>query len=120
RKEVYLEPVVNGDHYHFAVRLGKPEDAARVRAGTKLGRGSSFRCLVSGAPITGEYIMAQGCAGQMDSTMLAIVAEGSRERVFLSPTDASTRLAKQLKSSWRPDIEFFQQALGFRVGNYGM
>src|SRR3954453_6768158 len=29
-------------------------------------------------------------------------------------------LACQVKPEWKPDIEFFQQALGFRVGNYGM
>src|SRR3954453_11721535 len=29
-------------------------------------------------------------------------------------------LACQVKPEWKPDTEFFQQALGFRVGNYGM
>jgi putative DNA methylase len=24
------------------------------------------------------------------------------------------------KADWKPDVEFFQQALGFRIGNYGM
>ena len=28
--------------------------------------------------------------------------------------------ATTLEPTWKPDVEFFQQALGFRVGNYGM
>ncbi|MEK7757281.1 MAG: DUF1156 domain-containing protein [Planctomycetota bacterium] len=29
-------------------------------------------------------------------------------------------VARQATPEWKPDVEFFQQALGFRVGNYGM
>jgi len=29
-------------------------------------------------------------------------------------------IARQAKPEWKPDVEFFQKALGFRVGNYGM
>ena len=29
-------------------------------------------------------------------------------------------LAREAKPDWKPDVEFFQQALGFRIGNYGM
>ena len=28
--------------------------------------------------------------------------------------------ARAVKPTWKPDVEFFQQALGFRIGNYGM
>ena len=29
-------------------------------------------------------------------------------------------MARSAKPEWQPDVEFFQKALGFRVGNYGM
>ena len=29
-------------------------------------------------------------------------------------------VAQGAEPEWKPDIEFFQQALGFRVGNYGL
>ncbi len=28
--------------------------------------------------------------------------------------------ANQAEPLWTPDVEFFQQALGFRIGNYGL
>lgn len=71
-------------------------------------------------PIEGNYIKAEAQAGRMGARMLAIVAEGVRERVYLSPTQEMEAIAHQEEPEWKPDIEFFQQALGFRVGNYGM
>ena len=52
--------------------------------------------------------------------LMAIVAEGEHGRVYLPPTAAMDAVARQAKPEWKPDVEFFQQALGFRVGNYGM
>ena len=88
--------------------------------GTKLGRGANFRCLMSDAPIPGDYIKAEGRAGRMGARLMAIVAEGDRSRVYLAPTPEQEAAARQAAPEWKPDVEFFQQALGFRVGNYGM
>ena len=51
---------------------------------------------------------------------MAVVAEGDRARVYLPPTTEHEEAARNAIPEWRPDVEFFQQALGFRVGNYGM
>ena len=88
--------------------------------GTKLGRGANFRCLMSDAPIPGDYIKAEGRAGRMGARLMAIVAEGDRSRVYLPPTSEQEAAAREAAPEWKPDVEFFQQALGFRIGNYGM
>ena len=88
--------------------------------GTKLGRGANFRCLMSDAPIPGDYIKAEGRAGRMGSRLMAIVAEGDRRRVYLPPIPEQEECARKAMPEWKPGVEFFQQALGFRVGNYGM
>ena len=46
-KEAYVEPVIEGREYRFTVRMGRPQDPAAAKNGTKMSRGS-FRCLVSG------------------------------------------------------------------------
>lgn len=118
-KEAYVLPVVEGDQYRFAVVGGRPTQAAKN--GTKsVGRGASFRCLVSGAVIGADYIRSEAKAGRMGSRLMAIVAEGRGSRVFLEPLQEAEHAANVEPPQWRPDIEFFQQALGFRVGNYGM
>ncbi len=119
-KEAYVEPVVGPGGYRFTVKVGAPPDAAAARAGTKLARGANFRCLVSGVPIPPDYIRAEGMAGRMSARLLAIVAEGDQGRVYLAPTVEHEAVALDACPDWTPDLEFFQQALGFRVGGYGM
>ena len=103
-----------------------PKDGASGNAGvspaqgTKLGRGANFRCLMSDAPIPGDYIKAEGRAGRMGARLMATVAEGDRSRVYLAPTPEQEAVARKAAPEWKPDVEFFQQALGFRIGNYGM
>jgi putative DNA methylase len=118
-KEAYVEPVIESAGYRFTVKVGKPKDAKATNNGTKLA-GANFVCSVSGVPIAGDYIKAEGKAGRMGARLMAIVAEGERGRLYLSPTEAIEAVARQAKPEWKPDVEFFQQALGFRVGNYGM
>ena len=85
-KEAYVEPVIEDGGYRFTVKVGKPKDAEAAKNGTKLSRGANFQCLMSGTPIAGDYIKAEGKAGRMGARLMAIVAEGERGRVYLAPT----------------------------------
>jgi len=118
-KEANIEPVIEGSSYRFTVKVGKPKNAEAAKNGTKLAR-ANFLCLMSGAPISGDYIKTEGKAGRMGTRLMAVVAEGDRGRIYLSPTYAMEAVAQSAKPEWKPDVEFSQQALGFRVGNYGM
>ena len=104
-KEAYVEPIVNGDQYSFSVRTGTPNKPEAVRAGTKLARGASFRCLLSETPISGDHVKAEGTAGRMGCRMMAIVAEGDRCRVYLSPTAEMEDIAKQAEPTWKPSTQ---------------
>ncbi len=118
-KEAYVEPVIEGDGYRFTMKMGTPTEDAEN--GTKAnGRGANFLCLLSGSPIGGDYIKAEGQAGRMGARLMAIVAEGQRGRIYLAPAEEQEMVALKVQPAWKPDVEFFQQALGFRVGNYGM
>ncbi len=118
-KEAYVEPVIEGGGYRLTVKVGKPKDVEGAKGGTKLAR-ANFGCLMSGAPISGEYIKAEGMAGRMGARLMAIVAEGDRQRIYLAPTPEHEEAAHMVMPEWKPEVEFFPQALGFRVGNYGM
>ncbi len=74
-KEAYVEPVIGGEGgYHFTVKTGTPPESAQK--GTKLSRGPNFLCVMSGVPISGDYIKAEGKARRMGARLMAIVAEG--------------------------------------------
>jgi len=104
-KEAYVEPVIENGGYRFTVKVGKPEDADGAKLGTKLSRGTNFRCLMSGTPIAGNYIKTEGRAGRMGARLMAIVAEGDRGRVYLAPTPEHEAAALEAKPEWRPDTD---------------
>lgn len=90
-RKAWLEPVIQPhaeDGYRFEVKGGKlsKADEDRLKKGTKTGHGSNFRCLLTGATITGDYLKAEGQAGRLKTRLIAVVAEENRRRVFLEPT----------------------------------
>lgn len=89
--------------YSFLVRTGKPQNKATVDAGTKLGRGANFRCVLSDSPLSPDYIKAEGVAGRMGSRLMAIVCEGDRGRVYLPPIPDHEKIAQQSQPKWKPE-----------------
>ncbi len=87
-KEAYVEPVIENGGYRFTVKVGKPKDSAASKSGTKLSRGANFQCLMSNTPIASDHIYGEANAGRMSARLMAIVAEGERERLYLAPATA--------------------------------
>ena len=86
-KEAYVELVTDGHGYHFTVKSGKPRDAEAAKRGTKSGiSGTSFLCAMSGTPMPFDYLRLEAKAGRMGARLMAMVVQGERGRVYLSPT----------------------------------
>jgi len=102
-KEAYIDPVIDEGGYRFTVKMGKPKDVDGAKNGTKLARGANFKCLMSGSPMAGEYIKAEGKAGQRGARLMAIVAEGDHARIYLSPTMDMESIAKVAQPIWTPE-----------------
>jgi putative DNA methylase len=101
-KEAYVEPVIESGGYRFTVKIGKPKNAEAAKQGTKLSRGANFKCLMSGIPISPEHIKAEGMAGRLGARLMAVVAEGDRGRVYLSPTAQMEAIARTAVPEWKP------------------
>ncbi len=120
-KEAYVEPVIERGDYRFTVKVGKPKDAEAAKRGTKSGSsGSSFLCLMSGTPMPFEYLRLEAKACRMGARLMAIVGEGERGRVYLSPTREMEAIALCAKPHDAPETNLPTKALGFRVQEYGM
>ena len=123
-KEAIVVPLVDheGGIYRFTVKSGNVnrEELARAKVGTKAARGPNFECLLSGAPVSGDHVKAEGIAGRMDVRLMAVVAEGRRERVYLESTEEMERASRTEEPGWRPvaTISGSTQYLGIKP--YGM
>lgn len=116
-KEAYIEPVISDSGYTFKVRRGvAPEEADK---GTKAGgRGADFCCLMSGMPISGNYIKSEGKLGRIGSSLMSIVCEGNRGRVYLSPL--SEHVSIDISPSWLPQGDVPARLTGGTCVPYGL
>jgi putative DNA methylase len=119
-KEAWVDPVIEDGGYRFTVKLGKPRDDAKD--GTKLGRGTNFKCLLSGTPISADYIRSEGRAGRLSARLLAIVAEGERGRVYLAPMIEQEAAAGKAVPQWEPEGDTPSQLTGggAQANRYGL
>ncbi|MDE0259505.1 MAG: DUF1156 domain-containing protein [Gammaproteobacteria bacterium] len=119
-KEAYVEPVIEDGGYRFDVRVGPPMDRDAAKRGTKMSRGANFRCLMSGAPLAPDYVKSEGRAGRMGARLMAIVAEGDRERVYLSPSAEQADAARRAQPEWRPELAQPENPRWFSPPDYGL
>ena len=114
-KETWVEPVIrqDGSGYDFVVRVsGEPE-----LEGTVSRQGGV--CVMSGAPMDFKYIRAEGKAGRMGERLMAVVAEGHRGRVYLSPNSEQESVISLLTAEWKPEVPLSGKA-AVNVPLYGL
>ena len=101
--KVWIEPIVDKTNktVQFEVKTGDgtPPDP------TKIGRGARFRCLVCSQDSPEEYIKNESMEQRIDAQLMAIVAEGERGRIYLSPSKEHKKIAKSANPDWIPEIE---------------
>lgn len=77
-------------------------------------------CLTCQGAVPLAYVRTEGKAKRLGATLMAVVAEGVRQRLYLPPTQAHRDAADVPAPEDLPPGELPDQALGFRVGGYGM
>lgn len=117
-REAYIEPIIDGDHYSFGVRLGVAP--TKLEGGTTAGKRAAFVCLMSGTPIDYDYIRTEGKAGRIGIRLMAIVAEGPKGRVYLEPQKTQIEIANSAVPAWVPEIELPHNPRDFKTPNYGL
>ena len=119
-KEAYVEPMIEGRGYRFMVKVGVPPDAATANLGTTAGKRSGFRCLMSDVPVTYDHIRAHGKEEGLGARLMAIVAQGDRSRIYLAPTSQHEAIARDVPTTWKPDMRLPDNPRDFKTPNYGL
>ena len=124
-KKAWVEPVIDPsvpDGWRFEVKTGtlSKADEDEKKKGTKTGRGSNFSCVLTGSSISPDHVKSEGMAGRMGARLMAIVAEGSRSRAYLTPTPVHEKLAGTAKPAWEPQGELPNDPRNFWTVQYGL
>lgn len=122
-KEAWIEPIVNRKARTITYRIrhkGTKAELEAAKSGTKAGRGANFRCLMSDTAITPDYVKRMGRDGHMAQTLIAIVAEGDRARVYIAPTSEQEQLALSAKAKWKPETALPNDPRNFWTVDYGL
>ena len=76
-------------------------------------------CVACGGTVPLSYVREQARAGNLGEQMTAVVAEGDRRRLFLSPAEEHVRVARSAKATWKPRGDVPAQARSISVQIYG-
>jgi putative DNA methylase len=114
-RKTWLEPIIDGQSYSFQVKSGTEGPSVE---GTVSRSGAT--CLITGSAIPFSYIREQGKQGKLGIRLLAIVAEGTRGKIYLPPNSQHEEMAGHIEVDNSPSTSLPDKALGFRVQEYGI
>lgn len=83
--EAYVEPIL--DSHAKKITYGLRMGGGKPTNEPKLSRGANFRCVLCGEATTPDYIKTEALSGRMGSTLIGIIGEGKKKRVFAAPNE---------------------------------
>lgn len=77
-------------------------------------------CILSGTPISLQYIRQEGKAGRLGKRLIAIVAEGPKGRAFLSPEESTLPPEPKQEPFWYPEQAINYHPRDIKTQIYGL
>ncbi|ETR69571.1 MAG: DNA methylase [Candidatus Magnetoglobus multicellularis str. Araruama] len=104
--------------------LQPPSVSFKVMSGTGKGRVGTINrqgghCICCNTPTPFQYIREEGRHGRMNKQLVAIVVEGKKGRLYVSPSEDSKKIVLEAKPSWRPSFAT-EGKCRVNIGLYGM
>ena len=97
-KEAWVEPIIDSSQSPPVIKFEVKTGEGKPIEGTVSRKGAI--CLACATPTNLDYIRSEGKAGRMDAQLMAIVAEGDRGRIYLSPNDEHEKIAASAKPDY--------------------
>lgn len=110
--EAFIDPEIKDGEIFYHVKQGRVKDEGTVNR-------SGAKCICCGSLVNFDYIREEGKSHRIGTRLIAIIAEGNKGRIYLSPTQEHEQLANVPEPENCPDSNLPEHALGFRVQLYG-
>src|ERR1035438_10241997 len=110
----YVIPIPDGKRVLF--QIGGPDGIPRDGTASR----SGAVCLICGTPVPLSHIRDEGKAGRMGAQLMAIAAEGKRQRYYLAPNDLHVSAAEVPRPSDVPEEELAIDPRNLWTVGYGL
>ena len=117
-KEAWVEPIIDHSQSPPVIRFEVKTGEGKPLEGTVSRKGSV--CLACATPANLDYIRCEGKAIRMNAKLMAIVAEGDRGRIYLSPNSKHEKIAVLAEPEWKPEAELPSNPRNFNTPIYGI
>lgn len=122
-KEAYVIPTVVAESAHPSGKrvefsIGRSKSGPKGD-GTMSGRRGGV-CLACDSAVSKDYVKAQGSTGSMGTALMAVVAEGPRQRVYLSPDSAHQQAGLVTRPADAPDQDLGYDPRNLWTPQYGL
>lgn len=104
-KEAFVEPQFDYANKKITYRVHNGKGV--VPDSPKTSRGAKFKCIMCGESTTDDYIKEEYLYGRMGATMIGIIAEGKKARLYITPDEEQVSIAECAK----PDTDYPEQQL---------
>ncbi len=115
-QEHWARPFWQNGQLRFQVERGLPPSTMQ---GTMIPY-KGGRCLITGSTITYDYIREEARNGRIKNVMMAVVTKCNGRYNFYSPDEHQIRVAESAEYSDALDAPTPDDAIGYRVQNYGV
>ncbi|MHC5862181.1 tetratricopeptide repeat protein [Nostoc sp.] len=136
-KEAWVEPVIDRSQQppivQFEIRTQEIQEKKYKEAKTDAERNSislkppdgtmnrkGATCICCETPVPFDYIRTEGQAKLIGAQLMAIVAEGQRQRMYLQPNAEHEVIASQVQTEWKPETELSTHPQYMATPRYGM
>lgn len=116
-KEAYVVPVVEGRTVRYEIGHDLASAPTKESDGTVDRNGAT--CIRCGTAVDLKYVRAEAKAARMGCRLLATVAEGQRQRIYVGPDDQQRQASHVPRPNTAPRGTIPDKAPSFRVQAYG-
>ncbi len=86
----------------------------------KTSRGAKFKCIICGESVSDEYIKKESTEGRVGAALMAVVAEGKKSRLYITPDEMQRMSATCPKPDAFPDQALPYDPRNIWCVNYGL
>jgi putative DNA methylase len=114
-RKQHVEYSFNGKSIQFKV-----EKNGSTPSAAKISRGAKFKCLCCNEVIPDEYVKTEAQNNRMTSKMMAVIAEGKKGKIFLTPTESDINCSLIDKPTNYPDGQLSDDRRAIWCPLYGL